>query len=420
MTEHIALPRSGPSLRLASFTVENFRAITERVELVLGDEPGKVDPIAVFHGRNGAGKSTALLALALGFELLRRGFGRNEDSHKLRNAFGAAETAARLGRRGITARDQPQDTAHPLRIGLEFQEPVLGRLTIEIAVVGVELFMTVRDIHRRPLVDPNAYQAWFSQPYGPTSRPFDALDSRRYASWVTPSATGSLIQPDLAERLFHLRISREPRQRESWRYFTEVLQRFEPFQGKLISIDRIQKDAAPELTFEDRGELILGLDDLSNGEQQIVALIAGVLLSDAAILAIEEPELNLDAENQALLRDILAETVTRGFKDQIFLESHVATFDGPGVIRFDRPDGVVRAQRAVGDARRSDEARKSGAHHRWVSRDGYTRLPPDMVDDLRLARGGPLWFLKGERAWEAWREDDLAKHLGDDEEPVDG
>jgi len=106
---------------------------------------------------------------------------------------------------------------------------------------------------------------------------------------------------------------------------------------------------------------VLGLEDLSSGEQQIVALVAAVLLSDAAILAIEEPELNLDAENQTRVRGILEELVKRGFKDQIFLESHALSFDGPGVVRFARDEQGVRAERVTSNDRTTALAKRSGA-----------------------------------------------------------
>jgi len=39
---------------------------------------------------------------------------------------------------------------------------------------------------------------------------------------------------------------------------------------------------------------VLKLDELSSGEQQIVLLCAAILVANAAIVAIEEPELSLD------------------------------------------------------------------------------------------------------------------------------
>lgn len=419
MSEPVLLPRTGPSLRVARFTVENFRAITSPVVLQLGDTPASGDPLVVLHGRNGSGKSTALLALAWCFDLLRHGHGRSDHFTEVHDV---TETIryVRLGRKGLSNRDLPEDPNRPLRLRIEFTDPRLGTIAFEYTGVDGTLRRSCKVSARSPLQNLNVLSAWIGSPYGPSSTTFDSLDSRRYASWVTPTDTGSLLQTGLAEKLFALRTSREPIRREKWRYFTEVLQRFEPFQGKLISIDRLQMNAAPELTFESRGSLILGLDDLSSGEQQVVATLSAILLSDAAILSIEEPELNLDATNQSLLREILADLVERGFKDQIFLESHVATFDAPGVIRFERENGVIQARRALSSHQQKDSLSGSGAKDRWATADGYTKLPGEMIDDLRLHGGGPLWFVRGERAWEAWREDDLAEHLGDNGDPSDG
>jgi energy-coupling factor transporter ATP-binding protein EcfA2 len=419
MDEQVSLPRNGPSLRIARFTVENFRSITEPVEIALGDASPSGDPIVVFHGRNGAGKSTALLALALTMRLLQGGFGRGAGTFELGSAkLPDVFESVRLGRQGTTVRDLAHLGEKPLRLRIDFQDRQLGGCEFVLRRSGSRTTLETK-IDREQGVGEEAFQQSVFAPFGPSSRPFDALDSRRYASWVNTRAADTLIQPEFAEALFALRVSRDPREREAWRYFSEVLQRFEAFRGKHVSIDRIGKDKAPELTFEDRGKLILGLDDLSSGEQQIVALVSGVLLSNAAVLAIEEPELNLDGENQSLLRNILEEVVARGFKDQIFLESHVPSFDGPGVVRFNRTNGQVRAERVVSENNTTELARRSGALPQWVSREGYTLLPQPMRESLHLTNGGPLWFLRGARSWEAWREDELVQHLGGDEDKSD-
>jgi energy-coupling factor transporter ATP-binding protein EcfA2 len=413
MDETVLPPRDGPSLRIARFTVENFRAITRPVTLSFGASEQAGDSIVVFHGANGAGKSTALLALALALRLARD-WGRNSGHIDRWSDSGGPQQEVRLGRGGIVPRDFAEKHA-PMRLRIEFEDPRMGAclFTIDSPMHG-RLSLGI-EVERALDVDGPQFQHWLNTPYGAHSRTFDAIDSRRYASWVRAQNSGSLVQPDFAEALFALRISREPRKRESWRFFTEVLQRFDTLHGKLVSIDRIDKNAAPELTFEERGRLVLGLEDLSSGEQQIVALVAAVLLSDAAILAIEEPELNLDAENQTRVRGILEELVKRGFKDQIFLESHALSFDGPGVVRFERGEQGVRAERVASNDRTTALAKGSGALPEFVSREGYTLLPKKMREELRLTSGGALWFLRGDRAWEAWREDDLARLLGDDE-----
>jgi hypothetical protein len=108
---------------------------------------------------------------------------------------------------------------------------------------------------------------------------------------------------------------------------------------------------------------------------------------------VQEPELSLDYKNQRLFHEVLWDILRSGAVDQILLESHVPTFDGPDVIRFARrADGTseVRRAPAINDERReiAQRAKEQGAKQRWVTRDGYTQLPDNMREDLQLQDGG--------------------------------
>lgn len=54
------------------------------------------------------------------------------------------------------------------------------------------------------------------------------------------------------------------------------------------------------------------------------------------------------------------------------------------------------------------------ANRQAVTSDGYTRLPEQMLSELNLIKGGPLWFVRGKDRWEAWLESELATLLGAD------
>ena len=54
----------------------------------------------------------------------------------------------------------------------------------------------------------------------------------------------------------------------------------------------------------------------------------------------------------------------------------------------------------------------SGARQRWVTDDGYTRIPDAMRVELEVGVGRHVWFLRGPQRWEVWREDELEKMLG--------
>ena len=71
------------------------------------------------------------------------------------------------------------------------------------------------------------------------------------------------------------------------------------------------------------------------------------------------------------------------------------------------------AERAEGE---QTAARAAGARRHWVSKDGYTQLPPEMREQMGLDQaGGHIWFLPDGSgpAWKAWKEEDLDAVFGD-------
>ncbi|KYF65765.1 hypothetical protein BE15_07385 [Sorangium cellulosum] len=261
-------------------------------------------------------------------------------------------------------------------------------------------------------------------PLGPGSKPFFLLDARRrdfraIGEGVPRDEGASTLSATTAERLLALATSLDPGETERWRVFVELIHRFKTLSDREISVLRapVAGGEVTDLRFEVRGKQILRLSELSSGEQQVVALVAAVLTSRAALVAIEEPEMSLHPENQELVRDILREQVQRGIVDQIFLESHVQVFDGPEVLRFSRsPEGetLVTRQPSRSDRALRARARESGADEQWVTPDGYTQLPAEMRSNLGLQNGGYLWFLRSrpEGRWEAWTEAELDEQLG--------
>ncbi len=262
----------------------------------------------------------------------------------------------------------------------------------------------------------------FQAPLGPGSKPFFRLDARRrtYRSAgegeAPPGAPSSPLSPDLAARLLDLATSFEPLDTERWRAFTSLVSRFKTLAGREVAVVRMP-DGTVDLRFEIRGKQILRVSELSSGEQQVVAMCAAVLTSRAAVVAIEEPEISLHPDYQELVRDVLREQVRAGLIDQIILESHVPVFDGPEVVRFTRsPEGATTVVRQASDA--EDELRalatKAKAEPQWVTPEGYTQLPEDMIERLGFEAGGHLWFLRSqpEGRWEAWTAADLDNMFG--------
>lgn len=59
-------------------------------------------------------------------------------------------------------------------------------------------------------------------------------------------------------------------------------------------------------------------------------------------------------------------------------------------------------------------SRKSGAEPQWVTPEGYTQLPEEMIENLGFRGGGHLWFLRSESEgrWEAWTAAELDQMFG--------
>jgi hypothetical protein len=418
---------TAPSLRITEIAVTNFRTFRERTVIPLAGTAA--DGVIVFHGNNGAGKSNALAALDLFFQaatlclhtLRSTGSGDTLRPWDTGLAFGAERSVA------FPYRDRPHGADGPTEVEIAFVDPRLGRMRATCTPSGEQVRVQLGHVtDGEQTIGPVAKEetdqlaTWLLTPRGPGSRPLTVLDARRRQQWAEPrEEQRSLMPPELADALFAFRTSRRPENRELWRAYVELLHRFDTLRSKEVTMERPDPRAPhrTEIVVEERGRAVLGLDELSSGEQQVVVLVAASLLTSSSILAIQEPEISLDAGSQRLFRAILHELVTRGLFDQIILESHVPTFDGPEVIRFARrADGtseVTRAPSSSEERRRiAALAREQGAEQRWITRDGYTQIPDNMRADLQLGEGGHVWFLKGPKRWEAWPEAEVDELFG--------
>lgn len=433
-------------IRLRSFAIQNFRTFRERTVINLTGPDGNPDAVATFHGDNGSGKSNALAALSFFFSGLR---------FLLEYGASSFDFHARWDQIShfVLPSDIPHDVDEDIYVEVEIEGASTQRAQVRITSLGkgprlslhveggedlekacrkhADLLSLTRDMealkHDLDIIERNRES--FFIPFGwiegllqkdfsskDFERIFGSINARRQVLWLKGQESRSILPPEIAEGLFALRTSLKPEDRQAWRAYTEQLKRIPTLQRFETHIELDRKSSQPRLVFEDAGLSVLTLEQLSSGEQQLVVLLGVALLARANLLAIEEPEISLDTKNQALLRELLEGLVKSKAIGQVILESHAPSFDGPQVIRFSRDaSGASRASREDAIQIPSELARQAvaqGAQHQWVTADGYTRLPENMLRDIGLAqRGGELWFLRGVDAWEAWKGDDLADAL---------
>lgn len=347
----------------------------------------------------------------------------------------------------LSHRNWPPTRREAQCVQVVFADPALETLAVRLTPAGNDAYLDFNRYARTPdglmlnatRMDPSARDA-FAQlstilltPRGPGSTAFFRLNARRAhlrtlgGGLDGAEATDSPLTLPMAEKLYGLATSIEPDDTERWRAFVALIGRFKTLGQRELSV--VQIPGRPrvvghcvDLRFEVRGKQVLRLSELSSGEQQIVALCAAALTSRAAIVAIEEPEISLHPDYQGLLREVLVDQVKNGIVDQVILESHSFKFDGPEVVQFTRTDEelptsqVKRTPSAEGDPTMRERARIAGARRHWVSKDGYTQLPPEMCVRLGLDQsGGHVWFLPDDAtpAWKAWKEEDLDAVFGD-------
>lgn len=415
-------PAGRPSLRIAELAITNFRTFRGRVVLPFGGDHDAADPIVTLHGDNGTGKSNSIAALDQFFLILT--FLLMNGAEELMSSWDAPLP---IGERvfTISPRDRPAGAQGPTELEVRFQDARLGTFRVRYIPSGKRLRLRAdhRPAEQSSETGEDAFKpvpaelrdqllTWIQTPFGPESRPLAIVDERRRPRWFQQFQQASLMHPMLADRLYSVRTAFDPEGRQRWRAFVETLQLFPQFQGKNIDIQPARSGAFPEVVLEEPGKTVLGLDELSSGEQQLVVLYASVVFAQTPIVAIMEPELSLDEKNQKSFSELLDKLIKDGHVDQILLESHVPAFDGERVLRFSRSaTGGTQVDRVRSaspeEVRIRARAQEQGAEQRWVTRDGYTQLPEAMLTDLGVGSGASIWFLKSRDRWGAWREQEL-------------
>jgi len=420
---------------LKRFQVQGYKNFRQPVVLEA------LDRLNVIHGPNNVGKSNLLQSIALFFHLLSP---RDGEASKIPISFAETISSEALAKAGF---------APPRIFNLETQEPIemLATLTAEageLSALGIEeilpasrvevglrlhrvldrlelritrfCFADGRDLVKRDMSQEEHVYAlrfalFLTRNFLVQTREAGqrfaliGLDRRIYP--VTHEALGAesyagvVPQKDMLA-LYDAKDSIEPAIYRRWELFTHVLQKFGDVLGEgtfQVLFERATQRAS--LVFQ-TPNVRIPIDLLGSGIQQVVAIVASLVMSRATLIGIEEPELNLRFDAQLRLREILLDIVSGAEGPrQIFLTSHSPAFEhgdcfyamrpSPSGPKVERRPGAEATQFTQHNL--AQEPITGGAAVGYVSSDGLVRIPEAIRNDLGLQGGGGivLWKPQG-------------------------
>lgn len=410
-------------MRITRFRVENFKSIGPAVELT------ELGPVNVLHGANNAGKSNVLEAMGVALRVLER----LPDILASNDYAGLIETEwveiltphypeACLTNRS-SSEDEDREVSHPIEIELQLKDP---DIELHIQVLEADRMVYLRGVriggafYQNSNVDDLGAEEE-SQNY--VLREHQAL---HLGGPLTQSIRISDSDEDFADRLFEAEKSRIPGDRDRWRALVKALEVYAPeIQGARLTT--VKDDDTPGLAFEDSSPPhdLAPLEEQGQGIQAVVRVLGEIFLTDADIIALEEPESYLSLSGQLRLREVL-ERVARDYNKQIFLTSHSFAFDcGEAFWRVTRDDqGFTRVERAkretpIPEAEWSEKLEKTMRVLRdrqspplpaaWLSREGLVLLPDRVREQLHLDHLDILYFVTNPQTGrvELWTGDEI-------------
>ncbi|WP_158080048.1 ATP-binding protein [Archangium sp. Cb G35] len=213
-----------------------------------------------------------------------------------------------------------------------------------------------------------------------------------------------LSTSDLALALYDAKESADLEQARRWERFREAMSSFKDILGDGVFVATYDRKAQKASLFYQTSFARIPLRLLGSGVQQIVSLIGHLLITNATLVAIEEPELNLRYTLQERLRDVFSQKLVGalGGPSQLFLTSHSPAFEsGPHFYLMEpTPTGPMIEARNVELARAAvgfpEDVVPPGvdAARCYLSTEGVVRVPENIRRELGLLNGGGVMFLK--------------------------
>lgn len=336
-------------MRLLQFSASSFRSLAD---IKLDFEAARSQRVAVFRGKNGAGKSNILRAIDLWFQLLWHGpspGGKQE--HRLpqldlglsaddfcRQNPGLIKLSGKItDLRLVLHRSQFANPYGFNEVEADFLITRGGKgAVVECATYTVNGRSISAPAHLLPQKEDSVtfQESWRSAVIDVLRlHALKHIPAFRRLEKESPDENRSLRPYDvsvehLQEFLFAAQHSPDPVQRDAYKRFQSFIT-VEPLKrGQLTVI----KDTAGLSLLEERslGGMLtdLPVQSLGSGDQEVLVLMALVFLSSAAIISIEEPEAHLHWTNQRILREALRKVADddSALPLQVLLESHSHEF----------------------------------------------------------------------------------------------
>ncbi len=446
-------------MQIKRFAVKGFKNFNEEVVL---DDLGK---IAVIHGENNVGKSNLLEAMQLFFKLLSlNGLDQDGFEHKVvdKVKFGSviirfSILKERLEDWGFLPTEIFNlDSSKPIELSAIFtvSPEELKQAAIQVLFPTSEVQVDAQLRYIQDIQGKTKYQV--TQKLGELSQHHDVFTRdqthsiRLAAFWARKMSpqqeatdrfvlikldrhisvdeieekTRAIIPQSLSLQLYDARDSTDPSISQKWKLFVKIMQKFNDIlgDGEFVLTFKRQTNRA-NLAFDSTATRI-PINLLGSGIQQIAALIARLLMSNATVVAIEEPELNLRYTLQLRLREIFQEIVEDpAGPQQIFLTSHSPAFEfGEYFYAMRKVNGLPHIEkRPIKEAGlfTQDAAISPLAGQKaplcYVSTEGLVKVPDRICEMLGLEEGGGVVFVERKDGHVAMLTDDQFMDLFEEE-----
>jgi hypothetical protein len=427
-------------MRLRSFEVRGFKNLTQSVKLE------GLGPINVIHGPNNVGKSNLLQAIRLFFYFVGIRLG---EELPFEVEGGVPVTQADFKAVGLEPTEifnLEKPTPITLTAEIETELGELAQAGLDPMRLPVERVRIMMKLHYDGMLVKYQLQSFVFANGADAVSSMGTLGSKRrefvrqFVRFLSRNLSfrtqtvdrfaligiDRLSDQELALALYDAKESAELEEARRWERFLDAMSSFRDILGEgtfIVTYDR--KASKASLSYQTSFARI-PLRLLGSGIQQIVSLIGHLLMTNATLVAIEEPELNLRYTLQERLRDVFSQKLVGvpGGLSQLFLTSHSPAFEsGPHFYLMEPTSEGPRIS-----AHKVEQARVAvgfpgdvvppgvDAARCYLSTEGVVRVPEHIRQALGLPNGGGVMFLEREGHVEMMSDDRFAAILDEGDE----